>query len=122
MTATQISETSIFMWYINTKWVKRGIYQCFSQRRCDVFNEESVQGTSLLVVKGYLHVFQTFWFMLILEAWLLDKLSHNEYFLIGILLIKILLMLKAYEITVNIRKRKGLKQESPVLADYIDKI
>jgi hypothetical protein len=62
MTATQISETSIFMWYINTKWVKRGIYQCFSQRRCDVFNEESVQETSLLVVKTYLPVVETFWF------------------------------------------------------------
>ena len=39
-----------------------GVYQYFSQRRCDVFNEESVQETSLLVVKTYLPVVETFWF------------------------------------------------------------
>ena len=43
--------------------IMSGVYQCFSQRRRgDVFNEESVQDTLLLVVKAYLPDFETFGF------------------------------------------------------------
>ena len=100
-----------------------GVYQCFSQRRGIVFNEESIQGTPLLEVKAYLPVSESFGFTAHLRSltsgqafpqcafdhW---ELINNDPFDIKS---------KSYEITMAIRKRKGLKQELPVLADYIDK-
>ncbi len=72
--------------------IMSGDCRCFSQRR----------RVMSLMKKMFRHIYLSLNLsgsLLILEAWLLDKLSHNEYFLIGILLIKILLMWKAYEIT-----------------------
>ena len=103
--------------------VMNGVYQCFSQRRGVVFSEESVQGTPLLDVKAYLPVSESFGFTAHLRSltsgqafpqctfshW--DLISQDPFDVKSI----------AYTITMNIRKRKGLKQELPVLADYIDK-
>ena len=101
-----------------------GIYQCFSQRRGVVFQEESVAGTPLLQVKAYLPVSESFGFtghlrsltsgqafpQCVFDHWEIieqDPFDNKS---------------KAYKITMDIRKRKGLKQELPNLNDYIDKI
>ena len=100
-----------------------GVYQCFAQRRGVVFNEESVQGTPLLEVKAYLPVSESFGFTAHLRSLTSGQafpqcafdhwdLIQNDPFDVKS---------KSYEITMAIRKRKGLKQELPVLADYIDK-
>lgn len=101
-----------------------GIYQCFSQRRGVVFQEESVSGTPLLQVKAYLPVSESFGFtghlrsltsgqafpQCVFDHWEVieqDPFDNKS---------------KAYQITMQIRKRKGLKQELPNLNDYIDKL
>ena len=103
--------------------VMNGIYQCFSQRRGVVFNEESVQGTPLLEVKAYLPVSESFGFTAHLrsltsgQAFPQSSFSHWDIIKQDPFDVKS----KAYEITMAIRKRKGLKQELPILSDYIDK-
>ena len=103
--------------------VMSGIYQCFSQRRGVVFSEEAVQGTPLLEVKAYLPVAESFGFTAHLrsltsgQAFPQSSFSHWEMINQDPFDIKS----KAYEITMNIRKRKGLKLELPILNDYIDK-
>ena len=92
-----------------------GVYQCFSQRRDDVFNEENVE--------AYLPVAESFWFtahlrgltsgqtfpQLVFSYW--DIINQDPFDA------KSLWNYYDYK-----EKRKGLKQEFPVLADYIDKI
>ena len=103
--------------------VMNGVYQCFSQRRGVVFSEESVQGTPLLDVKAYLPVSESFGFTAHLrsltsgQAFPQCTFSHWDLINQDPFDVKSI----AYTITMNIRKRKGLKQELPVLADYIDK-
>ena len=100
-----------------------GVYQCFSQRRGIVFNEESIQGTPLLEVKAYLPVSESFGFTAHLrsltsgQAFPQSSFSHWDIINQDPFDVKS----KSYEITMAIRKRKGLKQELPILADYIDK-
>ena len=124
MTGTPRYQEPIYLCNIATPQdVMSGVYQCFSQRRGVVFNEESVQGTPLLEVKAYLPVSESFGFTAHLRSltsgqafpqctfdhW--DLINQDPFDVRS----------KAYEITMAIRKRKGLKQELPVLADYIDK-
>ena len=103
--------------------VMSGIYQCFSQRRGIVFSEETTQGTPLLEVKAYLPVAESFGFTAHLrsltsgQAFPQSSFSHWEIINRDPFDVKS----KAYEITMNIRKRKGLKLELPILNDYIDK-
>jgi len=103
--------------------VMNGIYQCFNQRRGVIFLEEGVMGTPLLIVKGYLPVSESFGFTAHLRSltsgqafpqcsfdhW--ETINSDPFDTKG----------KAFTITMNTRKRKGLKQELPSLADYIDK-
>ena len=124
MTATPRYQEPIYLCNIATPSdVMSGVYQCFSQRRGVVFNEESVQGTPLLEVKAYLPVSESFGFTAHLrsltsgQAFPQCTFSHWDLINQDPFDIKS----KAYTITMNIRKRKGLKQELPVLADYIDK-
>jgi elongation factor 2 len=104
--------------------VMNGIYQCFSQKRGVVFSEESVLGTPLLNVKAYLPVAESFGFtgylrsltsgqafpQCVFDHW--ETLTSDPFDTKG----------KGYTILMGIRKRKGLKQELPNLADYIDKL
>jgi elongation factor 2 len=104
--------------------VMNGIYQCFSQRRGLVFQEDSVPGTPLLTVKAYLPVSESFGFtahlrsltsgqafpQCVFDHW--EVITSDPFDTKG----------KAYAITMGIRKRKGLKQELPNLNDYIDKM
>ena len=100
-----------------------GVYQCFNQRRGVVFQEDSVQGTPLLDVKAYLPVSESFGFTGHLrsltsgQAFPQCTFDHWEIIKADPFDVKS----QAYTITMNIRKRKGLKQELPSLADYIDK-
>jgi elongation factor 2 len=104
--------------------VMSGIYQCFSQRRGLIFQEESVCGTPLLNLKAYLPVAESFGFtghlrsltsgqafpQCVFDHWeviQMDPFDNKS---------------KAYQITMDIRKRKGLKQELPNLNDYLDKL
>jgi len=124
MTAQPRFQEPIYLVDISTpNDVMNGIYQCFSQRRGVVFSEESVVGTPLLVVKAYLPVSESFGFtghlrsltsgqafpQCVFDHW--EIINSDPFDTKG----------KAYGITMAIRKRKGLKQELPVLADYIDK-
>jgi len=104
--------------------VMNGVYQVFSQRRGVVFSEESVSGTPLLNVKAYLPVAESFGFTSNLRAltsgqafpqcvfdhW--EIIPSDPFDTKG----------KAFKITMDIRKRKGLKQELPNLNDYLDKL
>jgi len=101
-----------------------GIYQCFNQRRGVIFQEESVLGTPLLNVKAYLPVAESFGFNNLLRSmtsgqafpqcvfdhW--ETISSDPFDTKG----------KAYTITMEIRKRKGLKIELPNLNDFLDKL
>ena len=81
------------------------------------------EGTPLLEVKAYLPVSESFGFTAHLrsltsgQAFPQSTFSHWEIINQDPFDVKS----KAYEITMNIRKRKGLKQELPILNDYIDK-
>ena len=103
--------------------VMNGVYQCFSQRRGVVYSEENVSGTPLLTVKAYLPVSESFGFTAHLrsltsgQAFPQCVFSHWDIINQDPFDVKS----KAYQITMNIRKRKGLKQELPILSDYLDK-
>ena len=125
ITANPRYQEPIYLCNISTPQdVMSGVYQCFSQRRGVVFNEESVQGTPLLEVKAYLPVSESFGFTAHLrsltsgQAFPQSSFSHWEIINQDPFDVKS----KAYEITMAIRKRKGLKQELPILSDYIDKV
>ena len=100
-----------------------GVYQCFNQRRGVVFQEDSVQGTPLLDVKAHLPVSESFGFTSTLRSYTSGQafpqmtFSHWDIIKQDPFDVKS----QAYTITMEIRKRKGLKQELPILADYIDK-
>jgi elongation factor 2 len=104
--------------------VMGGVYQCFSQRRGSVISEESVQGTPLLNVKAFLPVSESFGFTAHLrsltsgQAFPQCSFSHWDIIDDDPFDVKS----KVYQITMNIRKRKGLKQELPVLSDYLDRL
>jgi len=104
--------------------VMNGIYQCFSQRRGVVFEEESVAGTPLLQLKAYLPVAESFGFtghlrsmtsgqafpQCVFDHW--ETMSGDPLDVKG----------KTYEILMNIRKRKGMKQELPQLSELVDRL
>ncbi len=125
MTASPRYQEPVYLCDISTpNDVMGGIYQCFSQRRGIIFSEETVQGTPLLIVKGYLPVSESFGFTAHLrsltsgQAFPQCVFSHWDIINQDPFDVKS----KAYEITMQIRKRKGLKLELPILSDYIDKI
>jgi elongation factor 2 len=124
MTASPRFQEPIYLVDISTpNDVMNGVYQVFNQRRGVVFQEDSVQGTPLLNVKAYLPVAESFGFTANLRAltsgqafpqccfshW--DVIAADPFDTKG----------KCFEICMKIRKRKGLKQELPILSDYIDK-
>lgn len=104
--------------------VVNSLYQCFSQRRGVIFSEEPVIGTPLVVIKAYLPVSESFGFNEYLRSMTSGQASpqcifdHWETINLDPLDSKS----KAYNILMNIRKRKGLKMEIPIVSDYIDKL
>jgi elongation factor 2 len=100
-----------------------GVYQCFNQRRGVVFSEESVAGTPMLNVKAHLPVSESFGFTAHLrsltsgQAFPQCMFDHWELIADDPFDVKS----RAHPIMMNIRKRKGIKQEVPKLDDYLDK-
>jgi len=109
MTATPKYQKPVYLYDISTpSEIMSGVYQCFSQRRRgDVFNEESVQGTLLLVIKTYLPDFETFGFTAHLRSLTCGQFfpqwvfSHWDIINQDSFEVKS----KTYEITMNIRKK-----------------
>jgi len=101
-----------------------GIYSTLNKKRGHVFSEEQRPGTPMYTVKAYLPVAESFGFtgelrqatggqafpQMVFDHWatmstpILDPTS------------------KAYELMMDIRKRKGLKMEPPALGDYNEKL
>jgi elongation factor 2 len=124
MTAQSRFQEPIYLVDISTpNDVMNGVYQVFNQRRGVVFQEDSVQGTPLLNVKAYLPVAESFGFTAKLREFTSGQafpqccFSHWE----TIAADPFDKTGKCFEICMKIRKRKGLKQELPILADYLDK-
>jgi len=103
--------------------VSNKIHGCFSVKRGVIFLEEEVFGTPQIIVKGYLPVSESFGFNEFLRSQTSGKafpqstFDHWETISSDPFDPKS----KAYQITMDIRKRKGLKKELPILSDYIDK-
>ncbi len=124
MTASPRFQEPVYLVEIQTpNDVMNGIYQCFSQRKGVIFLEENVMGTPLLIIKGYLPVCESFGFTGHLrsltsgQAFPQCSFDHWETITSDPFDVKG----KAYTILLQTRKRKGLKQELPSLADYLDK-
>jgi len=93
-----------------------GVYHTLSQRRGEVVEENKLEGSPLHIVKAYLPVSESFGFASILRentqgmAFPQNFFDHWE---------KISGMPyednKAADIVMNIRKRKGLREELPIL-------
>jgi len=101
-----------------------GIYSTLNRRRGHVFSEEQKVGTPLYMVKAYLPVNSSFGFtadlrsqtsgqafpQCVFDHWQVvngDPMETGS---------------KAYEIMMETRKRKGLKNELPDLTNYLDKL
>mmetsp|Transcript_10272 Transcript_10272/g.8820 ORF Transcript_10272/g.8820 Transcript_10272/m.8820 type:complete len:837 (+) Transcript_10272:43-2553(+) len=101
-----------------------GVYQCLNQRRGIVTEEEPVQGTPLNQVKSYLPVAESFGFTAHLRSLTagqaFPQCVFHHYGEVGQSPLEA--GTKAYDIVMDIRKRKGLKEGMPELANYIDKL
>ena len=101
-----------------------GIYSVLSQRRGIVNGEENVQGTPLKIIKAFLPVAESFGFTKHLRTETSGKafpqcvFDHWETMNTNPLEEGT----KANTIVAAIRKRKGLKDKLPELADFEDKI
>lgn len=100
-----------------------GVYKTLNQRRGEVVEEGNVEGSPLHIVKAYVPAAETFGFSTVLR-----ENTHGTAFpqnsfdhwtpISGIPFIDH----KATEIVMDIRKRKGMKQEEPILSNYVDKL
>jgi len=101
-----------------------GVYQCLNMRRGVVFEENPREGTPLVQVKAHLPVAESFGFtsalrqatsgqafpQCVFDHWETitgDPLADGS---------------KTQELVLNIRKRKNIKVEMPVLSNYLDKL
>jgi len=101
-----------------------GVYNCLSQRRGEVIDEEIVQGSPLAIIKAYLPVSESFGFTEYLRSTTGGRafpqcVFHHWDNYSGDPLDE---TTKAHEIVKAIRKRKGMKDEMPTLAMYVDKL
>eukprot|EP01126_Amoeba_proteus_P059706 TRINITY_DN7824_c0_g1_i5.p1 TRINITY_DN7824_c0_g1~~TRINITY_DN7824_c0_g1_i5.p1 ORF type:complete len:687 (-),score=137.11 TRINITY_DN7824_c0_g1_i5:123-2183(-) len=101
-----------------------GIYSTLNRRRGHVFSEEQKVGTPLYMVKAYLPVNASFGFTADLrsqtsgQAFPQCVFDHWQVIPVDPLVSGT----KAYEIMMEARKRKGLKEAIPALADFLDKL
>ena len=101
-----------------------GIYQCLSQRRGIVTNEDPVAGTPLVNIKAYLPVAESFGFTQALRAatsgrafpqcvfdhW--EQMNGDPFEPSS----------KAFSLVAQIRARKGLREGIPALDNFVDKL
>ena len=100
-----------------------GVYKTLNQRRGEIIEEVKLEGSPMNVVRAYVPVAETFGFSSLLrenthgtafpqnffDHWApISGLPYEDN--------------KATEIVLGIRKRKGLKEELPVLQNYVDKL
>ena len=100
------------------------IYGILGNKRGQVYEEEQVEGTPLVLMKAYLPVAESFGFVAYLRAQTNGKAFPTCNFdhwsaITGSLEKK---EGRLYETVVAIRKRKGLKDAIPEAKDYIDKL
>ena len=125
LTAQPIIQEPTFLAEITApSQVLGGVYQCLNQRRGQIFDEDTLSGTALTLVKAYLPVAESFGFTGHLRSLTGGKAFHQCVFshwsdMSGDPLDK---TSKSYEIVRDIRKRKGLKEELPELSSYLDKL
>jgi elongation factor 2 len=101
-----------------------GVYQVLNQRRGQVLDSEQITGTPLNLIKAYLPVSESFGFTGALRGATQGKAFPQCVFHHWELLKDLPLDAgsKAETLVKALRKRKGLKEDIPVLADYIDKM
>jgi elongation factor 2 len=101
-----------------------GIYSTLNQKRGQVFEEMQRPGTPMYNVKAYLPVIESFGFTGALRAatsgQAFPQCVFDHWELMGPDPLEI--GSKTQELILDIRKRKGLKVEMPVLSDYEDKL
>jgi len=125
LTAQPIIQEPTFLAEITApSQVLGGVYQCLNQRRGQIFEEDALSGTALTLVKAYLPVAESFGFTGHLRSLTGGKAFHQCVFshwsdMNGDPLDK---TSKIYELVCDIRKRKGLKDEVPLLSNYLDKL
>merc|ERR1712232_1284150 len=101
-----------------------GVYSCLNLRRGYVFEENPREGTPLVQAKAYLPVAESFGFVAALrqqtsgQAFPQCVFDHWE----NIQGDPFTENSKMYDLILAIRKRKNLKVQLPVLADYNDKL
>merc|ERR1711988_279587 len=101
-----------------------GVYACMQPRRGQVFEENQREGTPLLQVKAYLPVSESFGFVGALRQQTSGQAFPQCVFdhwadMTGNFLDA---GSKEGAMVLDIRKRKGLKVEMPVLTEYLDKL
>lgn len=101
-----------------------GVYQCLNQRRGQIVEEEPVAGTPLNQVKAYLPVSESFGFTAHLRSLTAGQAFPQCVFhhYGEIQSSPLEAGTKAYDIVTDIRKRKGLKEGIPEIANYVDKL
>ena len=114
----------IFMCEITTPTQSLGgVYKTLNQRRGEIVEENKLEGSPLNIVRAYVPVSETFGFSTLLrenthgtafpqnffDHWApISGLPYEDN--------------KSAELVLKIRKRKGLKEELPVLHNFIDKL
>jgi len=101
-----------------------GVYTCLNQRRGQIVEEESIQGTPMSLLHCYLPVAESFGFTASLrehtkgQAFPQCVFDHWEMLQDNPLEVGS----KTNVIIEKIRKRKGLKEGIPALDNYLDKL
>ena len=101
-----------------------GVYQVLNQRRGQVLESDQISGTPLNLIKAYLPVSESFGFTGALRGATQGKAFPQCVFDHWELLKDLPLTAgsKAETLVKAVRKRKGLKEDIPIIADYIDKL
>jgi len=99
-----------------------GVYSCLNRRRGQVVEEQQRVGTPLYMVKAHLPVMESFGFTGDLRAQTSGQAFPQCVFDHWAIVQGDPLEGKTKEIVQGIRKRKGIKEEMPGLAEYEDKL
>ena len=99
-----------------------GVFDCLNQRRGVIIDQETIEGASLSLVKAHLPVSESFGFNKLLRECTSGKAfpqcSFSHWSLVNGDPLDV--QSKAGTLVMQIRKRKGLKEEMPNLNNYLD--
>merc|ERR1712168_865948 len=103
-----------------------GIYGCLNRRRGHVFEEAQTPGTPMFVVKAYLPVNESFGFTADLRSQTggqaFPQCVFDHWQIMPGDPLDAAVNSKPYQIIMDTKKRKGLKEAMPDLANYLDKM